>query len=259
MPKPLQSGDPRELGPFRLWSRLGESAAGIVYLGVDPHGRPVTVALLTVAAAGDAAARDRFRAAVERETPRPDSVPRGFPVPGPGEPAPVVAALTGGGAPWVATVYEEGRAGAERFLEPVLLRRGWAGRVRRGPQLQAYWALEPAGPAVWVDQPPPAAVGAAAVEDSRGLAAAVLALAALLGLLALLVLLLFSCEPSQPTAPRPTRTPASSPTSQEPSPSTSPQPTPGRSSTRTPRPTPSGGGQDTENPAGPLRAGRAGG
>ena len=46
MPKPLQFGDPGELGPFRLESRLHESAAGIVYLGVDPQGRPVEVALL---------------------------------------------------------------------------------------------------------------------------------------------------------------------------------------------------------------------
>ncbi|GAA4622018.1 hypothetical protein GCM10023196_012530 [Actinoallomurus vinaceus] len=252
MPKPLQTGDPGELGPFRLESRLHESAAGIVYLGSDPQGRLVTVALLTTAAAGDAAARDRFRAAIARETPPPDPVPRVLPEPGPGEPAPVVAALAEGGAPWVATPYEEGRPGAERFLEPVLLRRGWTGRVRRGPSFQAYWASGPAGPAVGVEGPPVSG-GAAALADSKGLATAVLSLAALLALLALLVFLLFSCEPSQPTPPQPTDTPASTPVSPEPSPSTTsarPSPSPGRSSSRTPRPTPSGGGQDTANPAG---------
>src|SRR5690349_254800 len=122
MPKPLKAGDPGELGPFRLESRLHESPAGIVYLGLDPHGRRVTVALLTTAAAGDAAARDRFRAAVEAETPPPDPVPRTPSAPGPEEPAPVIAALAEGAAPWVATTYETGRPGAERFLEPVLLK-----------------------------------------------------------------------------------------------------------------------------------------
>jgi hypothetical protein len=260
MPKPLQAGDPEELGPFRLQSRLHESVAGIVYEAADPHGQPVSVALLTKAAAGDAAARDRFRAAIARETPPPDPVPRVLPAPGPGEPAPVVAALTEGGAPWVATTYEEGRPGAERFLQPVLPQRGWTGRVRRGPQFQAHWVSGPATPAFGVEGPPvPAAV--AVPGDSRGLATAVLSLAALLALLALLVFLLFSCEPSQPTPPFPTEVPTSSPASPEPSPSTAsprPSPSPGRSSTRTPRPTPSGGGQDTQNPAGPLGSGRAG-
>src|SRR3954465_9481729 len=93
MPKPLQAGDPGELGPFRLEARLHESAAGIVYLGSDPRGRRVEVALLTTAAAGDAAARDRFRAAVAAEAPRVSAFPRTPPVGGPDQPAPVVAAL----------------------------------------------------------------------------------------------------------------------------------------------------------------------
>jgi hypothetical protein len=255
--KPLQVGDPEELGPLRLHSRLHESVAGIVYLGTDPHGRPVTVALLTTAAAGDAAARDRFRAAIAGETPLPDPVPRVLPEPGPGEPAPVVAALTEGGAPWVATTYEEGRPGAERFLRPVLPQRGWTGRARRGPQFQAHWVSGPAGPAV-VTPGAPVSGGAAAIGDSKALATAVLSLAALLALLALLVFLLFSCEPTQPTPPTPTEIPTSTPASPEPSPSptsSQPSPSPGRSSTRTPRPTPSGGRQESGNPAGPLGTG----
>src|SRR3954447_22791060 len=99
MPKPLQFGDPGELGPFRLESRLHESAAGIVYLASDPQGRPVEVALLTTAAAGDAAARDRFRAAVLAEAPRVSAVQSAPPVGGPDDPAPVVAALHDSGAP----------------------------------------------------------------------------------------------------------------------------------------------------------------
>jgi hypothetical protein len=251
MPKPLQAGDPQELGPFRLRSRLHESVAGIVYQGADPHGRPVSVALLTKAAAGDAAARDRFRAAIARETPPVDPVPRVLPEPGPGEPAPVLAALTEGGAPWVATLHQEGRPGAERFLQPVLPQRGWTGRVRRGPQFQAHWAAGPTAPAVRVEGPPvPAPV--AVLGDSKGLAAAVLSLVALLALLALMLLLLFSCEPTQPTPPFPTETPTATSGSPEPSTTSSrSSPSPGRSSPRTPQPTPSGRRQVTENPAGP--------
>ncbi|GAA0344365.1 hypothetical protein NE235_33155 [Actinoallomurus spadix] len=253
MPKPLQVGDPAELGPFRLRSRLRESIAGIVYLGADADDRPVTVALLTAAAAGDAAARDRFRAAIARETPPQDPVPRVLPEPGPGEPAPVIAALTEGGAPWVATTFEEGRAGAERFLEPVLPQRGWTGRVRRGPQFQAHWVSGPAGPAVSAEGPPVSGP-VAAFGDSKGLAAAVLSLAALLALLVLLVFLLFSCEPTQPAPPIPTETPTSTPVSPEPSPSLTsprPSPSPGRSTPGSPRPSPSGG-QDSGDPGGPL-------
>ncbi len=248
MPKPLRPGDPGEIGPFHIESRLHESPAGIVYLGADAAGRRVSVALLTTAAAGDAAARDRFRAAIAAETPPPDPVPHAPPVPGPGEPAPILAALPEGDAPWVATGYEEGRAGAERFLEPVLLRHGWGFRGRRGPQFQPYWASRPSGPALRTARP--AGEGRAALGDSRGLAAAVLSLVALLALLVLLVALLFSCEPDQPVPP-PTDTPTVSPFTPEPTPSSGsplPTPSPGRSSP-TVRPSPTGGGRFTGNPA----------
>jgi hypothetical protein len=248
MSKPLQFGDPSEVGPFRLDSRLHESPAGIVYLGSDPHGRQVEVALLTAAAAGDAAARDRFRVAVASETPQGGPVPRTPPVPGPGTPAPVIAALIEGGAPWVATAYVEGHAGAERFLEPVLLRRGWGMGMRRrhGPQFQPYWLSGPRGPALEVEQE---AAAPALAGDTRGLATAVIALAALLALLALLVLLLFSCEPSEPDPPKPTETPTSVQPTRESTPATpTPRPTPSRSGSATPRPSPTGGG-DTVNPA----------
>lgn len=260
MPKPLQFGDPGELGPFRLEGRLHESAAGIVYLGADSQGRPVEVALLTTAAAGDPAARDRFRAAVSAEAPQVGASP----VAGsPGDPAPVVAALHDSGAPWVATAHEEGRSGAERFLKPVLLERGWGPGRRRlgGPSFQQYWVSGPKGPAVHVSGPEPAAAGAGG--DSKGLAAAAVSLAALLLLLALLVLLLFSCEPRVPGPPRPTDLPTTAPVppppiespppSPQPSPS-SPSPSPSHKGSRTPRPTPTGG-NDTMNPAfrtGPL-------
>jgi hypothetical protein len=252
MPMPLQFGDPGELGPFRLESRLYESAAGIVYLGVDHQGRPVEVALLTTAAAGDAAARDRFRVAVAAEAPRVGAFPRTPPMPGPGDPAPVVAALPDGGAPWVATAHEEGRPGAERFLRPVLLHRGWGmGLRRRGtPNFQQYWGTGPRGPALQVKEQPPEA-DATPQGDGKGLAAAVVSLAALLALLGLLLLLLYACEPSDP-APRPTDIPTTAPLlpppPSEPSPSqTSPRPAPKHS--KSPRPTPTNGDDGTVNPA----------
>jgi hypothetical protein len=252
MTKPLQTGDPSELGPFRLESRLHESAAGIVYLGVDPQGRHVEVALLTTAAAGDAAARDRFRAAVTAESPRVSAFPRTPPPSASEGPSPVVAALPQTGAPWVATEHREGRPGAERFLEPVLLERGWGlGRRRRGgPSFQQYWVSGPKGPAL---QPPPEPAAAPQpTGDTKSLAAAVLSLAALLALLGVLVVLLYSCEPS-PKPPRPTEVPTTAPV--QPPPPLEPTPTPG-----TPSPSPSNkksatpqpsftGGPGTINPA----------
>jgi hypothetical protein len=261
MPKPLQFGDPGELGPFRLESRLHESAAGIVYLGFDPQGRPVEVALLTTAAAGDAAARDRFRAAVAAEAPRVGAYPSTPSAVAPGDPAPVVAALHDSGAPWVATAHEDGHAGAERFLKPVLLERGWGLGLRRrgGPSFQQYWVSGPKGPAVHVPEPPAAPAPAG---DSKGLAAAAASLAVLLVLLALLVLLLFSCEPTEPGPPRPTDVPTTVPQPPppplEPTPTpSSPSPSPTRKGSQTPRPTPTGGG-DTVNPAGHAGHGHAG-
>ncbi|GLY76276.1 hypothetical protein [Actinoallomurus iriomotensis] len=252
MPKPLQVGDPAELGPFRLESRLHESAAGIVYLAVDPQGRRVEVALLTTAAAGDAAARDRFRAAVEAESPRVGAFPSAARPADPGGPSPVVAALSDGGAPWVATAHEEGRAGAERFLKPVLLERGWGmgRRLRGGPSFQQYWLSGPKGPAL---QPPPApATVPAAARDSKGLAAAVASLAALLVLLGLLVLLLYSCEPS-PKPPKPTEVPTTVPVQPPPPPQPSPSsplpsPSPSGKKSKTPQPSRTGG-PGTINPA----------
>jgi hypothetical protein len=249
MPKPLQFGDPAELGPFRLDARLHESAAGIVYLGADPQGRPVEVALLTTAAAGDAAARDRFRAAVAAEAPRVSAFPRVPQAPAPGDPSPVVAAMPETSTPWVATGHVPGLPGAERFLRPVLLERGWgmSRRRRGGPSFQQYWVSGPKGPALHVERPPEVT---APRNDSRGLAAAVASLAALLMLLALLVLLLFSCEPSDPKPPVPTDIPTTAPLVPPPPPSElTPTPgTPNPSLSPSPRETPTDG-DGTVNPA----------
>ena len=252
MSRPLPPGDPVRLGPYRLSARLTETAAGIVYLGVDDEGRRASVAVLNRGAAEDAAARDRFRAAITSAIPGPGVPPRT----GPDDPAPVVAAQPDGPAPWVATAYDAertDRAGAERFLEPVMLegafRERWKSR-RRGPQFQPHWqgSNEPA-----LERPPVfAPLGSAVAErrPERSLVAAILTLAAILAVLALLMLVLFACRPtvtqpppppdppSQPLRPEPTPTRTSPPPSPSPQP-TSPSPSPTR-----PTPSPSDGEGD---------------
>ncbi|MGI5201144.1 hypothetical protein ACQEU6_06045 [Spirillospora sp. CA-108201] len=243
MSRPLPPGDPAQLGPFRLSARLSESAAGIVFLGVDGEGRRASVAVLNRGAAGDAAARDRFRAAINAAVPGPGRAAGGA---GSGGGAPVVAAQPDGPAPWVATLYEADRAGAERFLEPVAFQgaeRGWWGR--RGPQFQPYW-LGSGEPALEGPRPVPGGgpvpVGERVPE--RNLVAVVVGLAAVLLVLALLMGVLFACQPvakePAPAPPEPTpsfQVPERSPVPTSPSPSVTPR-SPGPSS---PAPSPSSG------------------
>ncbi|MFB4310183.1 hypothetical protein [Actinomadura sp. GTD37] len=258
MSRPLPPGDPAQLGPFRLSARLSESAAGIVFLGVDGAGRRASVAVLNRGAAGDAAARGRFRAAINAAVPAaggvPGRVPAGGPGGGSGGAAPVVAAQPDGPAPWVATLYEADRVGAERFLEPVLFEgagRAWWGGRRRGPQFQPYW-LGSEGPALEEPPRPVVAPGGVSVGErppERNLVAAVIGLAAALVVLALLMGVLFACQPvvKEPPPPPPEPTPSFPRPSQSPVPTTpSPSPSPSRVPTAPPSPapsqSPSGGG-----------------
>ncbi|MBA8950999.1 hypothetical protein HNR61_002630 [Actinomadura namibiensis] len=57
----LRPEDPRELGPYRLLSRLGRGGMGTVFLGQDPGGRRVAVKVINRELAGEPAFRDRFR------------------------------------------------------------------------------------------------------------------------------------------------------------------------------------------------------
>ncbi|MBT2211930.1 MULTISPECIES: hypothetical protein [Actinomadura] len=254
MSRPLPPGDPAQLGPYRLSARLSETAAGIVFLGVDGQGRRASVAVLNRGAAGDAAARDRFRAAINAAVPG-----RGGPVaPVPGGPAPVVAAQPEGPAPWVATVYEAERAGAERFLEPVLLgaSRGRWGR-RRGPGFQPHW-LGSGEPALDRPVPPPVEAGPVPVGErppERSMVRAVLGLAAVLLVLAVLMGVLFACQPEveepPPLPPEPTptvRVPSPGPASPTtPPPVSPPEPSPSLPPTAPPT-SPGGGGDDGGGP-----------
>ncbi|MGW0801969.1 serine/threonine-protein kinase [Nonomuraea sp. NPDC002799] len=57
---PLVTGDPPELGSFRLTGRVGEGGQGIVYLGVNDKGDRAAIKLLHVKFTGDVSARSRF-------------------------------------------------------------------------------------------------------------------------------------------------------------------------------------------------------
>ena len=232
-----------------------------MFLGVDAEGRRASVAVLNRGAAGDAAARDRFRAAINAAVPAGGVPGRGGGPgagsgggPGPGEPAPVVAAQPDGPAPWVATAYEPDRPGAERFLEPVMFRgsgRSWWGGRRRGPQFQPYW-LGSQEPALERSEPPPGAVPPVEQPPQKSLVAVILGLVALLLVLALLMGLLFACQPeaTEPPPAPPEPTPTFEQPSRSPSPSpTSPSPSPSRpSSPGIPTPSPSGTGGDDGAP-----------
>jgi hypothetical protein len=228
MSRSLPTQDPFRLGPFQLTGRLAETAAGIVYRGVDPHGRQVSIAVLNQGAAGDAAARDRFRAAILAE-PLYAEPPAGT--------AAIVGAEPEGPTPWVATLHEPGARGAERFLAPVVLEGPRkSGLRRRSPLFQPHW-LGSRDPAL---SPPKARRDPG---RDRSIIATILTVAALLVLVALLLLLLFACQPTQPTPPPPSPSPAS-PTQSTPSPSPtplSPSPTRTRSGTPSPSETDSGG------------------
>jgi hypothetical protein len=232
MTRSLPIEDPPQLGPFRLTGRLDETPAGIVYQGIDPHGRQICLAVLNRGAASDAAARDRFRAAILAEP--LDRRP-------PDDAAAIVGAEPESRTPWVATLYEPGAPGAERFLRPVLLQgvRGGRGRASRGRDRQDGHRRVPFFQPHWLGSREPAfRPHRGPLRDlarDRGIAATILMVAALLVLLAVLMLLLFACRPTtqtqqapSPTLPTPTQvspsqsaTPSPTPSSSGPSPSTS--------------------------------------
>ncbi|KAB8186352.1 glycoside hydrolase family 6 protein [Microbispora catharanthi] len=64
-PADLRTGDPHQVGPYRLVRRLGEGGMGTVYLGETPDGTRVAVKLLHHTIAADPDFRRRFRREVE--------------------------------------------------------------------------------------------------------------------------------------------------------------------------------------------------
>lgn len=233
---PLQYGDPPRLGPYWIQARLHAAPAGFVYLGRGPDGQSVSIALLTRGAALDGAARDRFVGAV-----------RAAAAGGSGTGSPPLAGADLGQAPWVATPYQRGRPGAERFLEPVMVGGMLFGEAN-GPDYAPYWLTDraPAAPAPPPPPPPP-------TETRRRVLLALLTLLVIL-LLGLIValLLLRGAEESAPTQRPlpPTRfEPSPPPTPQSPRPQPEPSPTPSQSRTGPTSPGPSEGGEDDGDPA----------
>ncbi|QKG21532.1 DUF4389 domain-containing protein [Actinomadura verrucosospora] len=58
---PLEQGEPRVLGPYRLLGRLGRGGMGTVYLAAEPDGRRVAVKVVNRELAGEPAFLARFR------------------------------------------------------------------------------------------------------------------------------------------------------------------------------------------------------
>jgi hypothetical protein len=237
---PLQYVDPPHLGPFLLQARLWEGPAGLVYLGQGPDGRAVSVAVLTRGAALDPAARDRFVTGI-REAAANRSGVRGWMARAArgrtavADVTPQVLAMDGGSAPWVATPYESGRAGAERFLEPVLVSGMLIGE-EHGPDFAPHWASD-RSPAL----PPPPKGAPPLTATQRSVIIASVVLTVLLVLLTVMLWLLLrrpeEVEPPRRPAPQTVFAPTPPPVPTTPVPGQpTPSPSPGGSGTGTPGP-----------------------
>ncbi|MFD9032387.1 PQQ-binding-like beta-propeller repeat protein [Streptomyces sp. NPDC059567] len=95
--KPLQSGDPIRLGPYRILAVLGEGGMGKVYVGQDGEGRAAAVKVLHPHLTHDADLTRRF----VREAQMARAVTSG-------SVARVLDAQTEGGRPWIATEFLTG-------------------------------------------------------------------------------------------------------------------------------------------------------
>ncbi|WP_308406122.1 serine/threonine-protein kinase [Streptomyces naphthomycinicus] len=100
--EPLEDGDPRTVGGYRLVARLGSGGMGRVYLSHTPGGRAVAVKVIRPELAENAEFRMRFRAEVAAAS-RVHGIYT----------APVVDSDTEGPVPWCATAYVPGPSLAE--------------------------------------------------------------------------------------------------------------------------------------------------
>ncbi|MFF9033874.1 PQQ-binding-like beta-propeller repeat protein [Streptomyces sp. NPDC014892] len=97
MAQALESGDPRQVGPYRIVGRLGAGGMGRVYLGLSPGGRAVAVKTIRPELTYDPQFRQRFA----REAEAARAVSGAFT-------AAVVDADPYGDPPWLATVHVAG-------------------------------------------------------------------------------------------------------------------------------------------------------
>ncbi|WP_299037517.1 hypothetical protein [uncultured Pseudokineococcus sp.] len=226
---PLQPGDPARLGPYAVVGRLdpGEGTtraldrrgpdlvgaprpdaaeAAAVLAAHAPDGTPVRVVLLGSGPSGDAAARDRFGAAVA------DLGAQGR----------LLGSSLAGPWPWAATRASDARSAAHLARSP-LAAPGLAGDPPRGPAFAPHWSggTRPE-PSAAVPAPP---TGAPARDRRPWL------LSALLGLLLLAAVVLLLTGACEPSAQEPEPAPSSSRPAPEPSPQPSPEPTAPRAPT----------------------------
>ncbi|NUK17013.1 serine/threonine-protein kinase [Streptomyces lunaelactis] len=103
--KPLSTGDPLRLGPYRLLGVLGEGGMGKVYFGQDGTGRPAAVKVLRPELAHDQHLAQRFvREAEMAQAVTSNGVAR------------VLGSQTEGGRPWIATEFLAGPTLDEAIL-----------------------------------------------------------------------------------------------------------------------------------------------
>ncbi|WP_405541812.1 protein kinase [Streptomyces phaeochromogenes] len=104
--QPLEDGDPRIVGGYRLVARLGSGGMGRVYLSHTPGGRAVAVKVIRPELAENAEFRKRFQAEVASA-----SRVHGLYT------APVVDSDTEGSVPWCATAYVPGPSLADAIRD----------------------------------------------------------------------------------------------------------------------------------------------
>ncbi|WP_234048074.1 serine/threonine-protein kinase [Streptomyces liliifuscus] len=104
--QPLEDGDPRIVGGYRLVARLGSGGMGRVYLSHTPGGRAVAVKVIRPELAENAEFRKRFQAEVAAA-----SRVHGLYT------APVVDSDTEGSIPWCATAYVPGPSLADAIRD----------------------------------------------------------------------------------------------------------------------------------------------